>query len=41
MDDHNQGYFCDGMHQNAVPEVLSQKNASQNSIPEPFFLALV
>jgi hypothetical protein len=28
--------FCDGMHQNAIPDILSQKDASQNDIPEPF-----
>jgi hypothetical protein len=31
--DPEHGYFCD---QNAVPDVLSQKDASQNGIPEPF-----
>jgi len=36
-----QGYFCDGMHQNAVPEVLSQKDANRNDILEPFLLASV
>jgi hypothetical protein len=32
-----QGYFCDGMHWNALPEVLSQEGASWNSISEPLF----
>jgi hypothetical protein len=32
-----QGYFCDGTCQNAISEVLSKKDASQNGIPEPFF----
>jgi hypothetical protein len=37
-----QGYFCDRTRRNAVPEVLSQKNESWNSVPELFFfLALV
>jgi hypothetical protein len=35
------GIFCDGTRWNAILEVLSQKDASWNSIPEPFFLALV
>jgi hypothetical protein len=34
---YNQGYFCDGAHQNAVPEVLFQMDANRNGIPEPFF----
>jgi hypothetical protein len=30
------------MHQNAVPEVLSQKDdASRNGVPEPFLAALL
>jgi hypothetical protein len=33
----NQGYFCDGTHWNTVPEALSQKDASQNSVPELLF----
>jgi hypothetical protein len=32
-----QGYFCARTHWNAVPEVLCQKEASRNSIPESFF----
>jgi hypothetical protein len=32
-----QGYFCDGTRLNAVLEVLSRKNASQNGILDPFF----
>jgi hypothetical protein len=36
-----EGYFCDGTSWNAVLEVLSQNDASRNSVPEPFFLALV
>jgi hypothetical protein len=32
----NQGYFCDGMCQNAVPKVLSRKDTSWNDVPEPF-----
>jgi hypothetical protein len=35
------GYFSGGMHRNAVLEVLSQKDTSQNGIPEPFFLASI
>jgi hypothetical protein len=31
-----EGYFCDVPHRNAIPEVLSQKDASRNSIPKPF-----
>jgi hypothetical protein len=31
------GYFCDGTCQNAVPGVLSQKDASWNGALEPFF----
>jgi hypothetical protein len=31
-----QGYFVT-TNWNAVPEVLSQKDASWNSVPEPFF----
>jgi hypothetical protein len=34
---HNQGYLCDGTCQNAVLELLSHKDASQNGIPEPLF----
>jgi hypothetical protein len=34
----SQGYFCDGMSWNAIPEVLPQKNANLNGIPEPFSL---
>jgi hypothetical protein len=32
----NRGYFCDGTCQNAVPKVLSRKDASWNDITEPF-----
>jgi hypothetical protein len=35
-----QGYFCDGTCQNAVPEVLSLKDASWNGIPEPFVFGI-
>jgi hypothetical protein len=31
----NQGYFCDGTRLNAVPEVLSQKDATRNDVSEP------
>jgi hypothetical protein len=31
------GVFCDGTSRNAVPEALSQKDASRNGFPEPFF----
>jgi hypothetical protein len=31
-----QGYFCDKMCQNAIPEVLSQEDAILNGILEPF-----
>jgi hypothetical protein len=34
---YTQGYFCDRMRWNAVPEALSQKNVSQNGILELFF----
>jgi hypothetical protein len=34
---YDQGYFCDRTLQNAVPEILSQKDASWNRVPEPFF----
>jgi hypothetical protein len=37
----NQGYFCDGTHRIAVPEVISQKDASRNGVPGTFFLATV
>jgi hypothetical protein len=33
----HQGYFCDGTRRNAVPEALSQKDASWNGVPDPFF----
>jgi hypothetical protein len=36
-----QGCFCDGMCQNTIPEVLSQKDESQNGVLEPFFMALI
>jgi hypothetical protein len=29
------------MHQNTIPEALSEKDANQNGVLEPFFLALV
>jgi hypothetical protein len=32
-----QGYFSDGMCQNAIPEVLSQKDTSRNGMLELFF----
>jgi hypothetical protein len=35
------GVFFDGIFLDAVPEVLSQKDASRNGVPEPFFLASV
>jgi hypothetical protein len=35
------GVFYDGTHWNTVPEVLSQKDASQNDVLEPLFLALL
>jgi hypothetical protein len=38
---YSQGYFCDRMCWNAIPEVLSQKNTNWHSIPETFFLASV
>jgi hypothetical protein len=38
---HNQRYFSDGAHQNAIPEVLSQKDTSWNSVPELFSLASI
>jgi hypothetical protein len=31
------GVFCDGTRRNAVPEVLSQKDANPNGVPEPSF----
>jgi hypothetical protein len=34
---YKQKYFCDGMRQNTIPKVISQKDASQNSGPESFF----
>jgi hypothetical protein len=34
---HYQGYFCDRMHQDTIPEALSQKDVCQNDIPEPRF----
>jgi hypothetical protein len=36
---HAQGYFCDGMCQNAIIEVLSQ-DTTQNGIQEPPFLGI-
>jgi hypothetical protein len=36
-----QGYFCDGTRRNAVPEALSQKDASRNDVPEPFFFPVI
>jgi hypothetical protein len=33
--------FCDGTHRNAVPEALSQKDASRNGIPEHFFFPAI
>jgi hypothetical protein len=30
-------YFYDGTRRNAVPEFLSQKNASLNGVPETFY----
>jgi hypothetical protein len=36
-----QGYFCDGMYWNAILEVLSQTDRSQNGVPDLFSLALV
>jgi hypothetical protein len=38
---YTQGYFFDGRHLNAIPEVLSQKDASWTGVPEGFTLALV
>jgi hypothetical protein len=35
------GYFCYGTRRNAVPEVISQNDASRNGVPEPYFLAFV
>jgi hypothetical protein len=35
-----QGRFCHGICQNAILEALSQKDASQNSIPEHFFCGI-
>jgi len=32
-----QGYVCNGTRWNAVPEVISQKDASRNGVPEHFF----
>jgi hypothetical protein len=32
-----QWYFCEGTRQSAIPVVLSQKDASQNSVLEPSF----
>jgi hypothetical protein len=37
----NQGYFCDGTHRIAVPAALSQKDASRNGVPEPFFFRAI
>jgi hypothetical protein len=31
------GVFCDGTRRNAVQEILSQKDASRDGVPEPFF----
>jgi hypothetical protein len=31
------GCFCNGTRRDAVPEVLSHKDANQNGIPGPFF----
>jgi hypothetical protein len=31
------GVFCDETHQNAIPEVPSQKDASQNGVLESYF----
>jgi hypothetical protein len=36
-----QEYFCDGTRRNAVPEDLSQKDASRNGVPEPFFFPAI
>lgn len=36
---YTQGYFCDETHQDATPESMSEKEASRNSVPEPFTLA--
>lgn len=33
----SQGHFCDGTHRNAVPEALSQRDATRNFNPETFF----
>jgi hypothetical protein len=33
---YDQGYFCDGTCQNAVPEVPSQEEGNQNGVPEPY-----
>jgi hypothetical protein len=38
---YSQGYFCDGTHWNAIPEVLSQKDPSQNGVLELFSLTLI
>jgi hypothetical protein len=32
---YDQGCFCDGTRWNPVLEVLSQKDATQNGVPEP------
>jgi hypothetical protein len=29
------GYFCDGICQNVVPDVLSQKGTNHNGVPGP------
>jgi hypothetical protein len=33
---YTQGYFCDSTYGNEIPDVLSHKNTSWNSIPELF-----
>jgi hypothetical protein len=37
INENMQGYLCNRTCWNAVPEVLSQKDARHNSIPELFF----
>jgi hypothetical protein len=38
--DRRKGYFCDGTHRIAVPEVLSQKDANRIGVRK-FFLTTV
>jgi hypothetical protein len=40
LEGYTQRYFCDGTCRIAVPEALSQKDASRNGVPEPLFPAI-